>query len=158
MTSLICGACKKYDTDELTYKTETHRLRKRTYSWRREGLVGEFGMDMYTLLYLKWATTKGLPYNTGSSALLRGGLDGRGMWRRIDARVCVAESFTLHLKLSQQCSLAMLLTDCTPVQNKKFTKQETSSPYQTLTNVLLRLKLGWPKTTFPLSLVATNPC
>ena len=49
-------------------------------------------MDMYTLLCLKRATNKGLPYNTGGSALLRGGLGGRGMWRRIDARARVAES------------------------------------------------------------------
>ena len=28
MTSLICGLLKKNDTNELTYKTETHRLRK----------------------------------------------------------------------------------------------------------------------------------
>ena len=35
---------------------------------RREGLgqeiVREFGMDMYTLLYLKWITNKALLYST----------------------------------------------------------------------------------------------
>ena len=30
------------------------------------GMVGEFGMDMYTLLYLKWVTSKGLLYRIGS--------------------------------------------------------------------------------------------
>ena len=30
--------------------------------------VREFGMDMYTLLYLKWITNKDLQYNTGNSA------------------------------------------------------------------------------------------
>ena len=34
----------------------------------REGIVREFGMDMYTLLYLKWITTnKDLLYTTGNS-------------------------------------------------------------------------------------------
>ena len=33
-----------------------------------EGRVREFGMDMYTLLYLKWITNKDLLYSTGSSA------------------------------------------------------------------------------------------
>ena len=28
----------------------------------------ELGMDMYTLLYLKWMTNKGLQYSTGNSA------------------------------------------------------------------------------------------
>ena len=34
----------------------------------REGIVREFGRDMYMLLYLKWITNKNLPYNTGNSA------------------------------------------------------------------------------------------
>ena len=32
-----------------------------------EGLVTEFGMDMYTLLYLKWITNKDLLYSTRNS-------------------------------------------------------------------------------------------
>ena len=32
------------------------------------GIVREFGMDMYTLLYLKWITNKDLLYSTGNSA------------------------------------------------------------------------------------------
>ena len=32
------------------------------------GIVGEFGMDMYTLLYLKWITNKVLLYSTKNSA------------------------------------------------------------------------------------------
>ena len=32
-----------------------------------EGIVREFGMDMYTLLYLKWITNKVLLYSTGKS-------------------------------------------------------------------------------------------
>ena len=34
----------------------------------REGIVREFGMDMYTLLYLKWIANKDLLYSTGNSA------------------------------------------------------------------------------------------
>ena len=33
-----------------------------------EGIVGGFGMDMYTLLYLKWITNTELAYGTGASA------------------------------------------------------------------------------------------
>ena len=32
-----------------------------------EGIVREFGIDMYTLLYLKWITNKDLLYSTGNS-------------------------------------------------------------------------------------------
>ena len=51
---------------------QTHRLRKRTYGcWgygQGEGIVREFGMDMYTLLDLKWITNKDLLYITGNFA------------------------------------------------------------------------------------------
>ena len=33
-----------------------------------EGIVREFGINMYTLLYLKWITNKGPLYSTGNSA------------------------------------------------------------------------------------------
>ena len=55
-----------------TKQKQTHRLRERTYGYQREGLGGgidwEFGIDMYTLLYLKWITNKDLLYSTGNSA------------------------------------------------------------------------------------------
>ena len=35
---------------------------------RREGLVREFGIDMYTLLYFKRIINKDLLYSTGNSA------------------------------------------------------------------------------------------
>ena len=35
---------------------------------RREGIVREFGIDMYTLLNLKWITNNDLLYSTGNSA------------------------------------------------------------------------------------------
>ena len=56
----------------LTKQKETHRLKKRTYDcWgegREEGILSEFGMDMYTLLYLKWKTNKDLLYSRWDSA------------------------------------------------------------------------------------------
>ena len=35
-----------------------HRLRERTYDCQGEGIFREFGIDMNTLLYLKWITNK----------------------------------------------------------------------------------------------------
>ena len=33
----------------------------------RERIVREFGMDMYTLIYLKWITNEDLLYSRGNS-------------------------------------------------------------------------------------------
>ena len=49
----------------LIKQKENHRHREQTYccleeGWG-EGIVREFGMDMYTLLYLKWITTRTAP-------------------------------------------------------------------------------------------------
>ena len=57
-----------------TKQRQTHRLREQTYGYRGggegwgEGIVRELGIDMYTLLYLKWITNKDLLYSTGNSA------------------------------------------------------------------------------------------
>ena len=60
---------------------------------RREGwgdrIVREFGMDMYTLLYLKWITNEDLLYSPG---MLCGSLDGKGIWRRMDTCIHMAGS------------------------------------------------------------------
>ena len=48
---------------KLRKQKETQRLRERIYDCWREGIVREFGMDMYTLLYLKWVTNKDLLYS-----------------------------------------------------------------------------------------------
>ena len=44
-----------------------------------EEMLRKFGINMYTLLYLKWITNKDLLYSTGNSAQLCGSLDGRGV-------------------------------------------------------------------------------
>ena len=46
-----------------------------------EGIVREFGMDMDTLLYLKWITNKDLLYHMELCSMLCGNLDGRGICR-----------------------------------------------------------------------------
>ena len=40
-------------------------------------------------------------------SMLCGSLDGRGVWGGMDVCMCVADSFTVHLQLSQHCSLAL---------------------------------------------------
>ena len=69
-----------------------------------EGIVTEFGMVMYTQLYLKWITNKDLLYGTGNSdqcyvAAWRGGELG-GEWIHVYARLNLT---AVHLKLSQRC-------------------------------------------------------
>ena len=53
----------------LVQEKQTHRLREQRYGcqgegWGRDG--GGVGMDMYTLLYIKWITKKVLLYITGT--------------------------------------------------------------------------------------------
>ena len=57
----------------------------------REGMVREFGMDMYTPLYLKRITSKGLLYSTGDSAQCYVAAWMAGEFRGEWIRVCVAE-------------------------------------------------------------------
>ena len=49
---------------------QNHRLREPTYGcWGNEkGTDRELGMDMYTLLYLKWTANKDLLYSADNSA------------------------------------------------------------------------------------------
>ena len=80
----------------------------RAYGYQRggwgEGMVREFGMDMHTLLYLKWITNKDLLCSTGNSAecymaAWMGGESG-GEW--IHVYVWLSPS-AVDLKLSQLC-------------------------------------------------------
>ena len=69
-----------------------------------EGIVREFGMDMYTLPYLKWISNKGLLRSTGNSAQCyvtawMGGEFG-GEWIHVYVWL---SPFAVHLKLSQSC-------------------------------------------------------
>ena len=57
-----------------------------------DGIIGEFGMDMYTLLYLKWIINKDLLCTTGNSAqcYVPAGWEERGLWGRMDTCVRMA--------------------------------------------------------------------
>ena len=73
MISLYAEALRN-DTNELLYKTETEsqtQIRNLMVTWTEEwrgGIDWEFGIDMYTLLYLKYITNKDLLYSTENSA------------------------------------------------------------------------------------------
>ena len=87
---------------------QTHRLREWTYGFQgegwREGIIREFGMDMYTLLYLKWITNKDLVYSTWNSAQCYSEAWLGGEFGKKQIHVYVPLSpFTVHLKLSQHC-------------------------------------------------------
>ena len=51
-------------------------------------------------------------------SMLCGSLDGRGVWKRMDTCICMAES--LHCS---PATITPLLTGFTPVQNKKLKKK-----------------------------------
>ena len=78
-------------------------LREQTYygCHNKLWIVREFGIDMYTLLYLKWKTNKYLLYGIGNSALCyvaacMGGEFG-GEWIHVNVWL---SPFAVHLKLS----------------------------------------------------------
>ena len=58
---MILLICKRNLTNELTKQKDGLR----DSLWLGDG---EFGIDTYTLLYLKWITNKDLLYSTGTSA------------------------------------------------------------------------------------------
>ena len=69
-----------------------------------EGIFREFGIDMYTLLYLKWMTNKDLLYSTGNSAQCYVAAWMGEEFGREWVHVYVWLSpFAVHLKLSQHC-------------------------------------------------------
>ena len=64
----------------------------------------KFGIDTYTLLYLKWITNKVLLYRTGNSAQCHVAAWMGGAFGGDGTHVYVSLSpITLHLKLSQPC-------------------------------------------------------
>ena len=84
------------------FTKQTHRLER--MGRVGEGTVREFGINMYTLLYLKWITNKDLLYSTGNSAQCYvtawvGGELG-GEWIQVYIWL---RPFAVHLKLSQHC-------------------------------------------------------
>ena len=70
-----------------------------------EGIVRDFGMVVYTLLYLKWITNKNLLYSTWNSLSVmcwpgfEGNLEGKNGY----IYMYDLSPFTLHVKLPQHC-------------------------------------------------------
>ena len=108
-TSLVCGIYKEMiQMNLLTKQKQTHRPWERIYGcWGKrweEGIIRKFGMDMNTLLYLKWITNKNLLYSTGNSAQCYVAACIEGKFGREWILVYVWLSpFAVHLKLSQHC-------------------------------------------------------
>ena len=69
-----------------------------------KGIVRKFGLDMHTLLYLKWISNRDLLFSTGNFAQchVAGWLAGEfgGEWIHVYAW---QSSFAVHLKLSEHC-------------------------------------------------------
>ena len=58
----MCGIGKEMIHMNLpTKQKDTHRLREQAHGCWVEGKVRKVGIDMYTLLYLKWITHWGPP-------------------------------------------------------------------------------------------------
>ena len=70
----------------------------------KEGRVREFGIDMYTLLYLKRITNEDLLYSTGNSAqcYVAAWMGGEFAEEWIHVYVWLSH-FAVHLKLLQHC-------------------------------------------------------
>ena len=108
----------KNDTNELRNRLTD---RKWTYGCWGEGIVRDFGMVMYTLLYLKRITNKDLLYSTWSSAQCYVAAwmgEGSG-GERISIYVCMAESLCCLPE-----TITTLLISYTPTQNKKFKRKK----------------------------------
>ena len=83
-------------------------LREWTYGCQGKGIVRTFGMGMYTLLYLKWITSKDLLWSTWNSAQCHVAACLGGGFGEEPIHVYVWLSpFTAHLKLTQHCQLAI---------------------------------------------------
>ena len=100
-----------------TKQKQTYKLREGIYGCqngeeRREGVVREFEMDMYTLLHLKWVTNKDLELCSMLCDSLDGGEFGGNGY------TCVTEPLCCPLE-----TITTLLTGCIPIQNKKVKKR-----------------------------------
>ena len=105
---------RKNDTNELAYKTKRLTDLKNELmvvgGWekgRGKRIIREFGMGMYTLLYLKWISSKDvlcpMRIHNVLCPMLPGSLAGRGVSGRRDTCICAAECLCCPLKLSQLC-------------------------------------------------------
>ena len=79
-----------------------------------EEIIRKFGMDMYTLLCLKWRTNQDLLCIKGTLLNVSGQPGWEGSLGSMDTCICVAQ--TLHCSPE---TITILLIDYTPIQNKK---------------------------------------
>ena len=82
---------------------EKKLMASRGKEWE-EGVVREFGIDLYTVLYLRWITNKDLLFSTWNFAQCyvvawMGGEFG-GEWIQVYIWL---SPFAIHLKLSHHC-------------------------------------------------------
>ena len=68
---LYVGSKKAMQVNLLTKQKQAHKFREQTYNYQGEGMgegiVSEFGIDMYILQYIKWVSNKDLLYSTENS-------------------------------------------------------------------------------------------
>ena len=131
---------KSFDTNELNCKTEIESWTWRPTSGCQRGRDGrrvrEFGVDMYTMLCLKWITNEDTLHSTWNSARCyvaawMGGACG-GAWMRVYVHL---SPFAVSLKLPPQRQLATLqykihslITKCMCLNSLLITPTETTSP------------------------------
>ena len=77
-------------------------------------MVREFGMVMYTMLYLQQITTRTYYIAQGTLLSVMWQPGWEGVWGRMDTGICMAES----LPCSPE-TITTLLIGYTPIQNKK---------------------------------------
>lgn len=68
-----------------------------------ERVVEEFGMNMYTLRYLKWMKQGPAVEHRELCSMSCGSLDGRGVWGEWTHAYVRLSPFAVHLKLSHHC-------------------------------------------------------
>ena len=86
---------------------------------RMTGKGQRVGMDMDTLLYLKWITNKGLLYNMELGSVLCGSLDGGEVLGRMDTCIYMAESLCCSLETT-----TTLLGNWLYIKTKSFKQKE----------------------------------
>ena len=77
-------------------------------------MVGEFGMNMHTSLYLKWITNKNLLHSTRNSSQCY-----VAAWMGGEFGICIVESLCCSPE-----TITTFLIGYTPIQKRKFLKKK----------------------------------
>ena len=120
---------QRYTEERSPFKSGS-RKKKSGSRWQEEwggGIRREFEIE-YTQLYLKWITSKDLPYSTGNSAQYYVAAWMGGGWRE-NGYMCIVwlRPFFVHLKLSEQCLLFFFSPKC-----GVFTRDHNAFPYTSI--------------------------